>query len=207
MSSHADLNKSEIIMLRRLNELIYKVSNTPEYDNIPGAFVNFPLTDEVIKLNAQRKNLLLGFLQLFVHKSDPELDLTKIVIIPGISERYFFYASAYRMINEIDITKNIGFLRRLYRGGNLAVLSSLFEEIKSDKYYVDKRTMTIYSHKYYADKHKSVFDSQDQKKSKKMEYFIVSDAATYIFRNGILRSILYGDHSLGDSILNYKFDS
>ena len=207
MSSHADLHKSEIIMLRRLNELIYNVSNTPGYDDIPGAFVNFPLTDEVIELNVQRKNLLLDFLQLFVHKNHPELDLPKIVILPGISERYFFYASVYRMINTIDITKNIGFLRRLYQGGNVAMVSSLFEEIKSNKYYVDKRTRTIYSHKYYEDKFTRSVYSQDQIISKKTEYFITSDATTYLFKDGILRSILYGDDSLGDIILNYKLDS
>ena len=146
MRSNTDLPSSEEIILNRLRALINKAHHSNGYKSIPGAQFDFPLTQEIIELNTQRKTLMLDFLEKVAKQENPKFNLAHGVILPGMSERHFHLQCAYHHLNAMDTMKHMGFFRRLYTRGNHTVVSSLLKKIQNNKWYVDRSKDLIYWH-------------------------------------------------------------
>ena len=101
------LNKQpkEISIIERLKNLFKNSSSEEVYVEIKGVCYRFFLTPEIIELNKKRKKMLLKFFERYIQNiyPDHDFDLLNSVILPGISERYFYYLLVARFIRSIDV--------------------------------------------------------------------------------------------------------
>lgn len=176
------LNKQpkEISMIERLKNLFKNSSSEDVYVEIKGVCYRFFLTPEIIELNNKRKKMLLKFFEQYIQNiyPDHDFDLINSVILPGISERHFYYILVARFIRSIDVEKDIYIMELLYNEGNKHLISRILRRIEYAKFhYVNPSRRIKFFHK--------------NSSAQNCNYLYFYQGREYFFKSGVLEYINY----------------
>jgi len=167
-------------LLERLKNLFRKPSSKDDYIEIKGVNYRFFLTPEIIELNKKRKRMLLNFYEQCIQNINPDfdVDLLNTVVLPGISERHFYYIMVSRYIQSIDVHNDIETLGLLYNEGNKYMISSVLTRIEYAKFhYVHPSRRIKFFHK--------------NPSAQNCNYFYCYKGREYFFKRGVLQYINY----------------
>ena len=167
-------------LLERLKNLFRKPSSKDDYIEIKGVNYRFFLTPEIIELNKERKRMLLNFYEQCIQNINPDfdVDLLNTVVLPGISERHFYYIMVSRYIQSIDVHNDIETLGLLYNEGNKYMISSVLTRIEYAKFhYVHPSRRIKFFHK--------------NPSAQNCNYFYCYKGREYFFKRGVLQYINY----------------
>ena len=167
-------------ILERLKNLFRTPSSKDDYIEIKGVNYRFFLTPEIIELNKKRKRMLLNFYEQCIENINPDfdVDLLNTAVLPGISERHFYYLMVNRYIHSIDVKKDIHTLSLLYNEGNKYLISKILRRIEYAKFhYVNPSRRIKFFHK--------------NPSAQNCNYFYCYKGREYFFKRGVLEYINY----------------
>lgn len=167
-------------ILERFKNLFRKPSSKDDYIEIKGVNYRFFLTPEIIALNKKRKRMLLNFYEQCIQNINPDhdFDLLNSVILPGISERHFYYLLVARFIRSIDVEKDIYIMELLYNEGNKYMISSVLTRIEHAKFhYVNPSRRIKFFHR--------------NSSAQNCNYLYFYQGKEYFFKKGVLEYINY----------------
>ena len=167
-------------ILERLKNLFRKPSSKDDYIEIKGVNYRFFLTPEIIELNKKRKRMLLNFYEQCIENINPDfdVDLLNMVVLPGISERHFYYLMVNRYIHSIDVKKDIYTLSLLYNEGNKYLISKILRRIEYAKFHYVHPSRRI---KFF----------HNNPSAQNCNYFYCYKGREYFFKRGVLQYIKY----------------
>ena len=167
-------------ILERLKNLFRTPSSKDDYIEIKGVNYRFFLTPEIIELNKKRKRMLLNFYEQCIENINPDfdVDLLNTAVLPGISERHFYYLMVNRYIHSIDVKKDIHTLSLLYNEGNKYLISKILRRIEYAKFhYVNPSRRIKFFHK--------------NSSAQNCNYLYFFGGTEYFFKSGVLEYINY----------------
>ena len=167
-------------LLEKLKKKFRKPSSKDDYIEIKGVNYRFFLTPEIIELNKKRKRMLLNFYEQCIQNINPDfdVDLLNTVVLPGISERHFYYIMVSRYIQSIDVHNDIQTLGLLYNKGNKYMISSVLTRIEHAKFhYVHPSRRIKFFHK--------------NPSAQNCNYLYFYQGTEYFFKSGVLEYINY----------------
>ena len=167
-------------ILERLKNLFRTPSSKDDYIEIKGVNYRFFLTPEIIELNKKRKRMLLNFYEQCIENINPDfdVDLLNTAVLPGISERHFYYLMVNRYIHSIDVKKDIHTLSLLYNEGNKYLISKTLRRIEYAKFhYVNPSRRIKFFHK--------------NPSAQNCNYLYFYQGREYFFKKGVLEYINY----------------
>ena len=167
-------------LLEKLKNLFRKPSSKDDYIEIKGVNYRFFLTPEIIELNKKRKRMLLNFYEQCVQNINPDfdVDLLNTVVLPGISERHFYYLLVARFIRSIDVEKDLYIMELLYNEGNKHLISRILRRIEYSKFHYENPSRRI---KFF---HKN-------SSAQNCNYLYFYQGTEYFFKRGVLEYINY----------------
>ena len=167
-------------ILERFKNLFRKPSSKDDYIEIKGVNYRFFLTPEIIELNKKRKRMLLNFYEQCIENINPDfdVDLLNTAVLPGISERHFYYLMVNRYIHSIDVKKDIHTLSLLYNEGNKYLISKILRRIEYAKFhYVNPSRRIKFFHK--------------NPSAQNCNYLYFYKGMEYFFKRGVLQYVKY----------------
>ena len=167
-------------ILERFKNLFRKPSSKDDYIEIKGVNYRFFLTPEIIALNKKRKRILLNFYEQCIQNINPDfdVDLLNTVVLPGISERHFYYIMVSRYIQSIDVHNDIETLGLLYTEGNKYMISRVLTRIEYAKFhYVHPSRRIKFFHK--------------NPSAQNCNYLYFYKGMEYFFKRGVLQYVKY----------------
>ena len=167
-------------LLEKLKKIFRKPSSKDDYIEIKGVNYRFFLTPEIIELNKKRKRMLLNFYEQCIENINPDfdVDLLNTAVLPGISERHFYYLMVNRYIHSIDVKKDIHTLSLLYNEGNKYLISKILRRIEYAKFhYVNPSRRIKFFHK--------------NSSAQNCNYLYFYQGREYFFKRGVLQYVKY----------------